>query len=448
MTLHDYLTLLRRGWLVVLCSTLLGIGIAAGATYTATPTYSANSTVVVTATDDSTAYGPARESGFSTGWADTYAALVSTDTVLSRGAAASGDDVDELRAAISATARSETPIIDIGATASDPQRAAARADAVADTLVSQSDAIAPPSAGGTVQLAIVSRAEVPQQATSPRPWNNIAIGTVIGLALGVGALLVFQSLDTRIRSAADLPPESRLATVTSLPARQARGGRSTHLVDLRLESFRHLRAHLQLTNSAGGCIAVAGVTSASDAQGMADQLARVLGEVGLAVVVVDVDLRLPSAPRRRGGLPDAAPAGIADVLGGAATLDDVLRPGSSEGVWVISAGAVKESSAQLLTTAPMGTVLDQLRSRFAYVLLACPPVTERSESAVLAARSGSSLLVVESGATRRAELLQALDLMEGVGVRPSIVAIDHVRTFEPVRDVRSGPRRHVSTIVD
>ena len=33
MTLHDYLTLLRRGWLVVLCSTLLGIGIAAGATY-------------------------------------------------------------------------------------------------------------------------------------------------------------------------------------------------------------------------------------------------------------------------------------------------------------------------------------------------------------------------------------------------------------------------------
>src|SRR5687767_25600 len=123
MTLHDYLTLLRRGWLVVLCSTLLGIGIAAGATYTATPSYRANSTVVVTATDVSTAYGPARESGFSIGWADTYAALVSTDTVLSR-AAASGDDIAELRAAVSATARSETPIIDIAATASDPQRAA------------------------------------------------------------------------------------------------------------------------------------------------------------------------------------------------------------------------------------------------------------------------------------------------------------------------------------
>lgn len=444
MTLRDYLTLLRRGWPVVLISTLLGIGIAAGATYAATPTYGATSTVVVTATEDGTAYGPARESGFATGWADTYAALVSTDSVIRKAAEAGGDDVDELRRVVSAAARPETPIIDIHATAGDPHEAAARADAIADTLVGQSDAIAPPGVGGSLELAIVSRAEVPQQPTSPRPLNNVAIGTVIGLALGVASLLVFQALDTRIRSAADLPAESRLGTVTSLPAQRARRGRAGQAVDLRLESFRHLRAHLQLTTSAGGCIAVAGVTSASDAHAMADQLARVLGEVGITVVVVDVDLRPSPGSRRRATPSDATPAGIADVLADTATLDDVIGPGASEGVSVISAGILKESSSQLLTTSAMAAVLDQLASRFAYVLLACPPMTERSESAVMAARSGSCLLVVESGMTRRADLLQALDLMEGVGVRPSIVAIDHVRRFEPVRDVRTAGARRPS----
>ena len=75
MTVHDYLTLLRRGWLVVACTTLLGVAMAAVATYTVTPTYSADSTVVLTASDDSGFYGPARESGFSVGWANTYAGL-------------------------------------------------------------------------------------------------------------------------------------------------------------------------------------------------------------------------------------------------------------------------------------------------------------------------------------------------------------------------------------
>jgi receptor protein-tyrosine kinase len=163
------------------------------------------------------------------------------------------------------------------------------------------------------------------------------------------------------------------------------------------------------------------------------------------VVVVDVDLRTAPKPRHR--IPSAdAPAGIADVLAGNAALEDVIRPGASEGVSVISAGVLKESSAQLVTAAPMGEVLHQLRSRFTYVLLACSPVTERSESAVVAALSGSSLLVVESGVTRRAELLHAVDLIEGVGMRPPIVAIDHVRRFEPVREVRSDLGRQASMI--
>src|SRR5687768_1864860 len=113
MTLRDYLALLRRGWLVVLSTTLLGIGIAAAATYTATPTYVADSSVVLTATDDGGEFGALRESGFSVGWARTYAALVSTDAVVDKAAAASGDNADELSEDVSATARTDTSIIDI-----------------------------------------------------------------------------------------------------------------------------------------------------------------------------------------------------------------------------------------------------------------------------------------------------------------------------------------------
>src|SRR4051812_30494478 len=135
MTLRDYLTMLRRGWWVVAAATLLGVGLATVATFMTAPTYSAASAVILTATDNGMTYGPAREHGFAVGWANTYAALASTDVVVDRAAASINDDTNKLRDSISATARSDTAIIDITATASDPQLAAQRADAVADTLV-------------------------------------------------------------------------------------------------------------------------------------------------------------------------------------------------------------------------------------------------------------------------------------------------------------------------
>ena len=53
------------------------------------------------------------------------------------------------------------------------------ATAIADTLVDQADAVARPGAGGTIEFAVVSRAEVPQQPSSPRPLNLLAIGAII-----------------------------------------------------------------------------------------------------------------------------------------------------------------------------------------------------------------------------------------------------------------------------
>jgi succinoglycan biosynthesis transport protein ExoP len=427
VTLRDYVRLFRRGWLFVLLMAVIGVGAANVLILVTTPTYTSTASILVTMRSDDTAASLQQAGQATKDRATTYASLAVSDVVLQQAAATARTSMDEMRSSTSAAARDGQAYLDITARATTGAGAQARAQAVAEALSRQAPISDTPGVVSPLALQIVTPAMVPADPTSPRSRNNVFFGLVIGTALGVGAVIVAHSFDDRIRTSTDLPRGSRLATITSLPVRRERGVRNPSVGDVRLESFRHLRANLQFGGRSGGLLAVAGVTSASDAPAVTSQLASVLGEIGLAVVVVDVDLRVPTGGAHSSvGAQEAGP-GVADILAGTAELDSVLRPSSAEGVWSISAGTARGSSAQLVSTAAMREFLLELETRYDYVLLACPPVVERSEASVVAALSRGTLLVVKSGATTRGELLYALELLEGVGATSVSAALDHVR---------------------
>ncbi|MGY1786723.1 Wzz/FepE/Etk N-terminal domain-containing protein [Geodermatophilus sp. SYSU D00698] len=431
MTLQDYLRVLRRGWWVIAALTVLGALAGLAFTLATTPVYTAQATVYVSVSGDESPTDLSTGQSFATQRALTYADLAETRTVLERAAAGLGDgtDADDLRASVSATPREGTSLIDVGASGSDPNAVVARADAVATALTTEApllDALGPTS---PVRLTVVQGAETPEAPEAPRPRNNLLIGIAVGLVLGVAAVVVADALSTRIRSTTDLPPSPRLVTLTSMPAPQKRS-RHVARTDARLEAFRQLRANLLFGSDVRETIAVTGVTGASDAQGVARQLAAAFAEIGSNVVVVDVDLRADDGRRDRSGRrADAGPSapGVADVLGGTATVDDVVTLVPGEKVFEVPAGRVDASSAQRMSTPAMRKLLEALKEPFDHVVLACPPLVERSESAVAAKLAGNALVVVESGATRRAEFLLGLELLAGVGVTSVSVAIDHVR---------------------
>ncbi|CCH85938.1 Lipopolysaccharide biosynthesis protein [Modestobacter italicus] len=433
MILHDYLRVLRRGWWVVVLLTLLGAGAAIAASFATTPAYYARATVVVATVGDASPGDLQQGNVFAMQRTPTYADLATTATVLDRAAATlgAGTDTEDLRRSVTSVARPETAIIDIEASGSDAALVAERANAVAEALTVEAQVLDAPGVASPVQLTVVEPAAQPEVATTPRPRNNLLIGIVVGLVLGLAIVVVADALDTRIRTFADLPRSPALATLTSIPTGRARRARGVSASDARVESFRNLRANLQFGTQARGVIAVAGVTSASDAQGVARQLAAALGEIGSTVVIADVDLR-SSGSRHRDRKNDATELrpGVADVLNGTSSVDEVISVASADHVYELTTGTVDPSSAQRLSTSAMRDMLDDLSARFDYVILSCPPLVERSESAVAAALAGNSLVVVESGATKRSEFLFALELLAGVRVTSISVALDHVRDLD------------------
>ena len=435
MSLHDYVRLFRRGWWIVLLGAVLGAMAAVLLTLSTPATYYSTATVGVSVTGDGTPADLASGADFAADRVPTYAGLATTSDVLDRAAAARGgvDDVPTLRESVTSTSRADAAFIDITAGGPDAEVARARADAVANGLIEAAAELDPSGIDPAVRLTVVQTADLPTIATEPRPRNNVLIGLAVGLVLGLAAVVVTDALSTTIRSSADLPRGGGLATLTSMPSGPKKRSRHLSATDARLEAFRQLRANLEFGSHVGGTIAVAGVTAASDAHAVARQLAAAFGEIGSHVVVLDLDLRVTEGKRsRRGASPEAAPValGVADVLSGSASIDDVVTLAIGDRVHEITPGHVDNSSAQRMSTPAMRQFLDALAARFDHVVLACPPLVERSESAVAAALAGSALVVVESGQTKRSEFQFALELLAGVRVSSVSVAVDHVRDLD------------------
>jgi protein-tyrosine kinase len=140
------------------------------------------------------------------------------------------------------------------------------------------------------------------------------------------------------------------------------------------------------------------ITTANLALTMAQEFQR-------RVVLVDGDFR-GSSVHALFGLP--AGPGLAELLAGDATLDDVMVYMPDYRLTVIPAGKTPQFPTELLGSVAMRRMVDTLRARFDRVLFDMPAVTPLADVGTLAPLTDGVLMVVRAGVTLRPALNEAL----------------------------------------
>jgi protein-tyrosine kinase len=134
------------------------------------------------------------------------------------------------------------------------------------------------------------------------------------------------------------------------------------------------------------------------------------------VVVVDADLRGPSVHSLFGL--ESAP-GLAEVLAGEATLDEVMVYLPDHRLTVIPAGQTPQFPTELLGSTAMRRTVDTLRGRFDRVLFDTPAVMPLADAGTFGPMADGVLMVVRAGHTQRPALdraIAAFDAEKVVGV--------------------------------
>jgi capsular exopolysaccharide synthesis family protein len=277
---------------------------------------------------------------------------------------------------------------------------------------------------------VIQPASVPESPVSPDYLVNVLFGLAAGLALGVGLALLRDRMSGRLRSSDEVEEYLEAPVLGVIPqVPDWRRRKRAYLVSAArwkspaAEAYRVLRTYLLSTASTGTKSIV--VTSTHSGEGKSATVANlgvVLARAGKSVTLVSADLRRPRLHEffRREGL-----IGLTDVLAGRLPLGAVVQefslPSSAPmdpstvSLRLIPSGPVPEDPAELLGSAAMAKVLEDLERISDIVLIDAPPVLPVTDASVVAAFTKNVLLVIGPNSATRASVASARQQLERVG---------------------------------
>jgi capsular exopolysaccharide synthesis family protein len=222
---------------------------------------------------------------------------------------------------------------------------------------------------------VLDPAAVDPQPVGPKTRRAVELALLIGLLAGIGASLIAESSDRRLRRAEDLEELTGIGLVGSLPgsAFTAR----PFSVPRNEEAFQMLASSLTYFNidRPVRSLAVASPLPGDGKTTVAVGLALACARAGQHVALIDADLRRPRVCARLG---IEETAGLVEVLTGEANLQEHLVgvPGEApEGgsLAILPAGAAHPNPGALLGSSEMREVLSKLERRFDLVVIDTSP---------------------------------------------------------------------------
>lgn len=271
-------------------------------------------------------------------------------------------------------------------------------------------------------IQVVDPARVPLLPDRPRVGQNLLLALALGLAGGIGLAFFWEHLDSSLKTPTQVEKYLGLPTLGTVPlVRFKEEDRATAEGSIELiahnkpashaaEALRTLRASLFLVTADGPPVRMI-ITSARPQEGktcVSSNLAVTLAEMGRRVVLVDADLRRPRMHRMFGA---AITPGLSNYLAGSSPVDEVLHQSPVSRLDIIPSGPVPPNPAELLDSSSMRGLLDELNTRYDFVLIDAPPVLGFADVPLLSRFAGGVLLVVRAGSTPRAVAKQAGDYL-------------------------------------
>jgi capsular exopolysaccharide synthesis family protein len=159
------------------------------------------------------------------------------------------------------------------------------------------------------------------------------------------------------------------------------------------------------------------ITSAMGGEGktsLSSHLAVSFARSGRRVVLVDSDLRRPAVHRVFGV--NKAP-GLSDLVGGKASVDEVVQGTWVEGLWVISAGCADPQSFDALAGERVRPILDELRAKFDMVVVDSCPVLPVADVLLIAPHVDGVIFSVLQEVSRLPAVHTAWNRLAWLGTR-------------------------------
>lgn len=194
-----------------------------------------------------------------------------------------------------------------------------------------------------------------------------------------------------------------------------------HPTDLAVEALRSLRTslHFAMHGADNNRLMISGPSPLVGKTFVSANLAVVIAQTGMRVLLVDVDMR-------RGYLHKVlrlpSDNGLSDILTSRCDLATAIHKTDIECFDFISRGPIPPNPSELLMHANFGALLEQMSERYDLVILDTPPLLAVTDAAIVGRQSGTSLIVTRYGLNpaKEIELTVRRFAQKGVEIKGAI----------------------------
>ncbi|WP_349768492.1 CpsD/CapB family tyrosine-protein kinase [Priestia megaterium] len=176
------------------------------------------------------------------------------------------------------------------------------------------------------------------------------------------------------------------------------------------EQYRTIRTNIQFSGADEEIKSLV-LTSSGPSEGKsttATNLATVYSQQGLNVLLIDGDLRKPTAHYT---FRLENHTGLTNVLTRQSSLGQAVQSTEVPNLYVLTSGPIPPNPSELLASKQMGEVLGEMKEQFDIVIFDTPPILAVADAQILANQVDASLLIVSSSKTEKDAALKAKDLL-------------------------------------
>ncbi|MPT47031.1 MAG: polysaccharide biosynthesis tyrosine autokinase [Sphingobium sp.] len=254
---------------------------------------------------------------------------------------------------------------------------------------------------------IVARALKPSFPETPKLAAFAMGGIAAGLIAAIALAVVLEVMEKGFRSRREVEKTLGLPVIASVPdlmtmkERPVRGSGPISVADYMLhedgsvftEAIRSIRTRLRIGQN-GQVAKTVAIVSSLPGEGKTTTsicLARSAALSGRKVVLVDCDMRRRATTR---SLKNELSVGLADVLRGTATVDQVLVKDEQSGAYLLPQRHYEPGDFDLIPSKAMESLVDTLSRQFDLVILDTAPILPIAEARAVAAMADAVLVVV------------------------------------------------------
>jgi capsular exopolysaccharide synthesis family protein len=266
-----------------------------------------------------------------------------------------------------------------------------------------------------------------------RPQSTVILtALVFSILAGIVVAFLMESLDTGLRSIAEIESITELPSLAIIPrARRTSADQAGTLTTAQrnigiltqpksqfAEAFRSLRTSL-LLSTAGHPPKIIVLTSATPSEGKttaASNLAAILAQRDTRVLLIDGDLRRPNIHHRFGL---NGKVGLTTVLTGATTLEETVQNVREiPNLDILPSGPVPPFPTEMLSSGAMEAVLKRCAELYDYIVIDSPPILSVTDGVILARQADAVVLVVRHGKSSKHVVRRARDILlrSGAGI--------------------------------